>query len=771
MKAVVMCGGIGSRLKPLTETVPKPLIKILNRPVLDIVIEKLIDSGIDDISLSLGFMSDEIIDYVNRRNYNAKISFCVERKPLGTAGGVKNCIKKSDENILVVSGDNLFDFDLKKISDFHCESNADITVCAYKVNDPREYGVILTDDDDEIVSFIEKPSWEQVKSFMINTGIYILDGSILDMIPENEFYDFANDLFPVMFMKDMRFMCCKCKGYWGDMGEFTAMHEVTADILSGKFNNFKFEGTLYKNDIQFDNGVRIIAPSLIGENVKLDKNCEISAYTVIGDNCVIGKECSVNRSIIGEGTVIGENCDIKNSVIGDNVLIEDNCCVDDKTVLAYGCNIGRFSRILHSSKIWPGRNIAAESVISKDMFYESPERIEFDVFGLSGKMNNVLSLSDAAKIGHSVASISDIKKAGIGFDGKICTSGFKDVCAAGMKNCGVTVYDFGEMVKVQSYFYSVYCSLDAFIYVSSDGDIINFSFSGKNGMPVTSSVARTINNNYRFSSFNFAKPENYHEIFNMSLFSAVYKSYFNKMMGNKNNPFTVITETDNVLLKELLDGIFNNDKYPSERILQILINNSGSELYFIENENYYSSQRVHALLCELEFADGNNVIIPEDAPAVIEEKAEFYGQKAFRVFENDNPNHSFSAEKIMNNLWSFDPVMMIARIINVMTESMQTLEQLLHYQDDFTMRKNIIELDVDAGRIRERILASGASRKDNDSYYTILNRKGRARIRQIGNSSRVRILSEAYDMETAKELTAFVTEKIKNSYIDKDMQK
>ncbi|MBE6717514.1 MAG: hypothetical protein E7573_11420 [Ruminococcaceae bacterium] len=772
MKAVVMCGGVGSRLKPVTETQPKPLVKILNRPVLDIVIEKLIESGINDICLSLGFMSDEIINYIENSKYDADIKFAKEKIPLGTAGGVKNCIGKTDEDVIVVSGDNVFDFDLKKVVDYHFETDADITVCGIEVNDPREYGVILRDADGSVEAFIEKPTWEQAQSFLVNTGIYIFKGNLLEMIPENTFYDFANDLFPSIFRSDMRFMCYQCEGFWGDMGEFPAMLEVTADILNGKYKNFNFSGKFYGEDVHTDDGSVIYAPCLLSDDTSIGKGASIGPYTVIGRKSVIGSGCVIEKSILGEGVTISDNCDIKSCIACDNVRIDDNCYIDENTVLAYGCMIGRFSKLLSGCKIWPGRRIAPESVISKDMFYETPEKIDFDVFGVSGKINSVLTLSDAVKLGHAVAGLSNINKIGIGHDGKEFTSDYKNVYLAGMRCCGVTVYDFDEMMKIQSYFYSAYCSLDAFIYISADGDIINFSFYGKRGMPLTSSQARSINNNFRFSSFNFCEPEKYKDTFNMSLFSTVYKTYFSKLCGDTRFPFTVIIETENKFMKDMLEDIFrkkNEIKY--SRCLQILINYNGTELYLVENDNFYSTQRLFVLLCELEFASGKDIIIPEDAPSIIEEKALMYDRKVFRIFESDNSVHDFDSDIILKSLWCFDPLFMVAKLFSIMAQTGDEIEKLLHYQEDFTMRKSIIEIDEDAGNIRELIMSAGAVKNKNDAYYTLSNRKGKARIRQMGNSNRIRVLAEAHDMETAKELSVFVAEKIKNSNIDKGKQK
>ncbi len=768
MKAVVMCGGVGSRLRPITENIPKPLVKVINRPVLDIVIGKLIESGISEIYLSLGYMANEIIEYCESRNYDAEINFCEEAVPLGTAGGVRNCIQKSDDDIIVVSGDNVFDFDINKIADYHFSSDADITVCGYEVEDPREYGVIMRDDDGSIISFIEKPTWELSESCLINTGLYIIKGKILDMIPSGKFYDFSNDLFPEVFSLDMRFMCYQAKGFWGDMGEFPALRQVSRDILDGKYKNFIFTDKLYTEDTITEDGTIIKAPCVIGDGFSGDSDVVIGPYCVLGENISVGKNSVIEDAIIGNGCRIYENCDIRNAVISDNVRISSNCFIDEDSVLAYGCVIGRFSRIFAGSKIWPGRRIDDESFISKDMFYETPDRINFDIFGLSGKINTGISLSDAVKLGQAFSSISSIKKIGIGTDGSYGARIFNDAVSSGLRACGGLVYDFGEMAKVQSYFYSAYCSLDAFIFISLSGDVLSFSFYGKYGLPFNSSLARNINNNYRFSSFVFSETDNYKEVFNMSLFPTVYKSYLAKMCGSICYPAEIITETENSILKEILSDVFSKNRSNQKNsIIQILINRNGTDAYVVENEKFYSSERILILLCEIEFASGRDVIIPEDAPSVIDENAIKYGRRAFRLFECAKNDIEFDNGFILDNLWCFDSVLMCAKLIGIMSSLKISLESLFEKSDEFSLRKSVIELDSKASDIRKMISDSGAVKQDNDTYFVISNRKGKARVRQLGNSNRVRILAESYDMETAKELSVFVAEKLKNTDIDK----
>ncbi len=767
MKAVIMCGGAGSRLKPLTESQPKPLLRLLNRPVIDIILEKLISSGIREIHISLGYMADEIIRYCEYKQYDADIIFTEEKFPLGTAGGVKNCISESDEDILIVSGDNVFDFDIEKIYNFHYSVDSDFTVCGVYVKDPREYGVIIKDDDGSISSFIEKPTWENAQSFLANTGIYLMKGEMLDKIPDNAYFDFSDDLFPEIFGSDKRFMCYEAEGFWGDMGEFPAYLTVTKDILSGKYSDFNFEGTFITEDSVIRENVQIKAPVLLGKNVKLEKNTLIGPNTVIGDNSSIGENSVISGSVIGSDCRIAENCEINNVITSDLIKIEDNCSAEEQSVFGYGCNIGRFSRILANCKIWPGRSIAKESIVSKDMLYETPTEINFDIFGISGKINSQLRITDSVQLGQAIASVKNGMKIGIGSDENTSSAIYRNSLAVGMRSCGGKVYDFGNCARVQAYFYSAYCNLDAFVYVISDSDVVGFSFFGKNGMPIDGKTARKINNIYKFSAYNFCTSDAFKEMYNMSLFSTVYKTFYNKLLGDKALPVNVIAESDNLLLKVLLNEIFAKKcDVTSNKNIQLLINNDGTDIYFVENEKFYSAERILLFLCEMAFAGNRDVIIPEDAPSMIEEKASIYARHAIRQFAGIKSGLRYSNDVILDNIWCFDPVLMSAKLLNIISESEESLEQLFEYQSDFALRKSIIEFDGIPGKIRKIFETNGAYKYD-EGYYVLNNRKGKIRLRQLGNSSRIRVLAEAADMEAAKELSVFAAEKIKKGNIDK----
>ena len=768
MKAVILCGGTGSRLRPLTEARPKPLIKLLNVPVLVSIIKKLESAGIRDIYLSLGYMAQDIINKCENIKTEAKLTYREEAKPLGTAGGVKNCIGSTDDNILVVSGDNVFDIDINAAAHFHERHCADFTVIGKKVADPREYGCIVKDENNTILSFIEKPSWENADSFLINTGMYIMSGKILSLIPQNTFFDFAEDLFPKLFTNGSNFLCCETEGFWGDIGEFEAYLSLTEEILSERTADFPLNGSLILHDETDSRGNTFTAPCLIGNGCEFGEKNSIGPFAVFGSGVKTGSHCTVERAVIGENCLIGDRSDIIGAVLDDNVNVGASCVIEKNAVVGYGADIGKFTRLLSGVKIWPGKTILSESVINKDMFYETPASLEFDIFGISGKAFSQFTLPDAVKIGQALASLKGVGRVGVSSDGKSASGVYRELLGAGILSCGAACYDFEESFMSQSYFYSAYCELDAFIYVSAEDDIINLCFFGKNGMPVSARAARMINNNYRFSAFSFARPDKTGVLYRMSLLSTAYSCAMRKLIRSQNTSLKITAECENPYIKSLLDD-FLKEIQPENAVssLQFLFNPLGTDMYCLENDRFFSSDRIRSVLCELEFAAGNDVVIPENAFSRTESIAEKYGRTAKRVYEGSFTEFETDKKTVTDNLWNFDALFLCVKLLDVIFQTGVSVAELCEMQNDFSVRSRIIELACAPSGIRNKITASlNAEKVPGEVYYNVISQKGDVKVRQLGNTSRIRMLVEAADMETAKEIMVDMSGKFAAADID-----
>jgi len=237
MKAVVMAGGAGSRLRPLTMGRPKPMVPLVNKPVMAHILDLLKLHNLTRIAATLQYMANDIQDYFgDGSTFDVELTYFIEGEPLGTAGSVKNAQPFLDEPFVVISGDAVTDIDLSALINFHREKGALVTIALYRVPNPLEYGVVITDDDGRIIQFLEKPGWAEVISDWVNTGIYVLEPEVLDYIPQGQPFDFSKDLFPMLLKKGAPLFGYKASGYWCDIGNIQEYVRASFDFLEGKVN-------------------------------------------------------------------------------------------------------------------------------------------------------------------------------------------------------------------------------------------------------------------------------------------------------------------------------------------------------------------------------------------------------------------------------------------------------------------------------------------------------------------------------------------------------
>ena len=310
MKAMIMAAGVGSRLDPITQSVPKPLVPVANRPVMDILFEKLADIGIHDVIANTYYLAEQIIDRYSSNPYGINFNYIKEETLSGTAGGLKKCqfFFDKEDDFVVLSADGLSNADIQKGIERHRKSGAIATIGIKRVaiEDVSHFGVVVTDNDGFITEFQEKPSIEAAKSNFINTGIYIFNYKIFDFIPENTFYDFAKNVFPKL-LEINQIDTFVIDEYWSDIGTLEQYKQSTKDLFSG-LCSFKHTGI-----VKTDGGACISGTSDIEAVIK--GNC------TIGKNCQIGKNVKIEDSIIWDNVKIADNVTVKNSVVASNCFI------------------------------------------------------------------------------------------------------------------------------------------------------------------------------------------------------------------------------------------------------------------------------------------------------------------------------------------------------------------------------------------------------------------------------------------------------------------
>ena len=408
MKAVVMAGGFGTRIQPLTNNIPKPMLPIMNRPMMEHTIVSLKNLGITEFIILLYFKPDVIKDYFKDGSaWGINITYVVPDDDYGTAGAVKKAQEIiGDENFIIISGDLVTDFDFQQIFDYHKAKNSKLTITLTSVENPLEFGVVIANEEGKIEKFLEKPSWGEVFSDTINTGIYIIEPEILNYIPKNENFDFAKDLFPLLMRRGIDLMAGHAQGYWRDVGNPESYRDVYEDILAGKIK-FEIGGEAIKypdgvliceEENTLDESVDVIGIVVIGKNVTVKRGSKLN-NVVVGNNVTIGSSSKISNTVIWDEVEIGKNAKLDGCVICCNNHIGKNVTAKSGLILAQGCEIGELVTIEKDVTIWPYKVIEDAAIVSRSVILGSKYKNSIFEDGMViGKSNVELSCEMATKL-------------------------------------------------------------------------------------------------------------------------------------------------------------------------------------------------------------------------------------------------------------------------------------------------------------------------------------------------------------------------------------
>ncbi len=340
MRAMILAAGVGSRLDPLTRNVPKPLVPILNRPVMEYLIELLKKHGFNEIMVNLHYLADHIESYFgDGSKWGVRIEWSREDKLWGDAGSLKRVEKFfQDDTFLVIGGDDLTDMDLTKLVKTHKDKKALATIALSIVDDPSEYGIVLMNEESRITRFLEKPKGEVIFSNTANTGVYVFEPNILELIPHNVFYLFGKQVFPLLLDQHMPLFGHLTAAYWKDVGNLQVYQQTHKDVLAGRVDiamNFK-EVRKYVwmgENVTVDPTAEIGYPVAIGNNVTIKAHARVLENTVIGDNCAVEEHAVVQDSILWNGAVIRPGTHLERCVVGQDCSVQTDAAIFDGIIV------------------------------------------------------------------------------------------------------------------------------------------------------------------------------------------------------------------------------------------------------------------------------------------------------------------------------------------------------------------------------------------------------------------------------------------------------
>jgi mannose-1-phosphate guanylyltransferase / phosphomannomutase len=412
VKAVVMAGGEGTRLRPMTANQPKPLLPVVNKPIMEHVLRLLKRHGFTETVVTVQFLAALVRNYFgDGEEIGMRLSYATEEMPLGTAGSVKNAQEAlRDERFLVISGDALTDIDLTDLVRFHKENGALVTIALKRVPNPLEFGIIIIDEDGRVQRFLEKPTWGQVFSDTANTGIYVMEPEVLDHVAAGAPVDWSGDVFPKLLAEGAPLYGYVADGYWEDVGTHESYLKAQADMLSGKMDiepdGFEVSpGVWVAEGAEVDSEAILKGPLYIGDYAKVEAGAELREFTVLGNNVVVKEGAFLHRAVVHDNVFIGPSTNLRGCVVGKNTDVMAGARIEEGAVIGDECVIESEAYVSSDVKVYPFKTIEAGAVVNTSVIWESRgQRTLFGPRGVSGLINVEITPELAVRLASAYAT-------------------------------------------------------------------------------------------------------------------------------------------------------------------------------------------------------------------------------------------------------------------------------------------------------------------------------------------------------------------------------
>ncbi len=759
MKAVVMAGGEGSRLRPLTCTVPKPMVRVMGKPIIGYIIDLLRSHGVDEAAVTLGYLPDAIEkEYSDCRGI--KLNMLREDEPLGTAGCVKRVAAGFKEPFFVISGDAMCDFDLSKIMTFHKASGAKITIVASEASDPREYGIVKVDKENRVMGFVEKPSWTQAVSNLANSGVYIVNPECLELIPKGRSYDFAKDLFPMMLERDMPIYCYHTADYWCDVGNIDAYMKCQRDVFEGKIKTSAsmIADGIYIKDEMPSGDFSIIPPVYIGSDVEIAEGAVIGPYAVIDDNCSIERNAKIRYSTVLENCWIGANASVTGALVCSGSALKTGASMFESSVAGAGSIIGAGAQVKPNVLVWPGKIIGGGSTVNSNIKYGSIKADFLSSNGMDETGGTKLNAETCVRLGASVGSTRNGKKAGIGFDGSKSAMAMQMAVMSGLIGAGSNVWSFGECFESQLNFLINICGLTAGLYVSSKNGR-EIRICGDGGLSIPRHFERSIESGMAKCEFHETEEDEMKEISDMSSVKHLYRQELIKHAPYGLSGISAAVESENSSINMLMNDVFEKLGVTENKNLVFDIDRSGTRLTATLNGEKISYERLLALCCLNEMKNGRDIAVPYDAPMFLDELAQSHSRRVFRYLSTPADNSDSLARRLAaKQIFVRDALFLCVKLLSVMKERECGFAQLLNELPEKYIVGKTLSIEFSPSYLADLVGEEEVDLKNSLEGIRLIRSSGKLLIVPERSGETVRILAEADTMEAADELCADISE-------------
>jgi len=550
------------------------MVPIVGKPVMEHILHLLKRHGITEVIVTVQYLASNIEDYFgNGSQFGMRITYSREDVPLGTAGSVKNAEEQLTEAFLVISGDALTDYNLTDIIQYHQAKKAMATLTLAHVHNPLEYGVIITNEEGHITQFLEKPSWGEVFSDTINTGIYVLDPQVFSYFEKNKQFDFSQELFPMMLKQGDPIYGYIANGYWCDVGNLGEYMRANAEALQGRVDieipAKNIGGNIWREDgVEIAEEAQLYGPIYLAHDCKIKAGAIVHGPSTIGHYTIIDERAQVDRSIVWNNSYIGERAELRGALVGSSTSIKSKAVMFEGSVIGDNSIIQEGAIIQPNVKIWPDKEIEAGAVINTSIIWGSQGRRGlFSRFGVTGLVNIDITPEFAARLGAAYGAI--LPKGSvvcINRDSSHRTSRMiKRAVIAGLPSAGVNAHDINQVPLPVARYFTRNTEAIGGIHVRlspHDKRIIDIKFFDQQGLDINKTTERKIENLYFREDFRRVHLDDLGSIEVLENSDVInrYLEGFSKVVDNslvRQRQFQLVVDYAHGSTIQLLPGIFN----------------------------------------------------------------------------------------------------------------------------------------------------------------------------------------------------------------------
>lgn len=699
MQTIILAGGEGTRLRPLTAETPKPLVKILGESAIERLLTRLRACGIRSATLCTHYQAEKLRETLGTQSHGVRLHYCREETPLGTAGCVR--LAWNGDDVLILSGDGVCGFDYKAITDFHHDTEADVTIVAREVDDPREYGLMTVDKDSRITGFLEKPGYDECLTNLANTGAYVISKEVIWRIPEGEKVDFAQDVFPRLLAEGKKLCAYVDRSYWYDIGDIPSLLKCQNDLL-------KREGKEYLVD----------KTASVGDGTMITSS-------VIENGAAVGADSRVMSSLISEGACIAGKADICEAVICKNVTAGEGLIMKRYSALGQDCVVGSDVTVEEGARVAPRTKIPDGAVIRTDI--SSGEYYSLS-FGEDGEVKGVFGSLDTHRFGLAAGTALSVGSIAIGGGGE-----GTEALSLGFRSAGVTVYNldrasFGETIFCARKLNCTHCA-----YV--DGEIKLLSSASAE---LTRAEERKIEQTYNRLPVN---PSSKARLIDGAAVSNLYLEHLRSAMPKEPTlNITLRTECDREA--ELFSEIVKDGE--GEKVT-FTIASDHRTVSALTEESVIPYENLIILCCKAHFEKRKSVVLPPRAPLVCDNLAAEYRSSVIRATNSRELS-----------LFCCDPLELIAEVTAYVTARGISLSAAVSELPQVVYTKRIIE----APDGLPKILSEGFEGTKAGSDIVLESGGAKAFVRPLKNGKAVSLYIESVSQEAAGEISADILRRL-----------